>query len=491
MRLAIGWLAALTAAFLISVPIWLPDFPPLVDLPQHAANLELARQLILGASDWQKLVHNQWFTPYYGFYLPAFVLSLFLSSVTAAKVVAAVSMLSIPAAVAVVLRRRALSPWLALLVVPGLYGFAFQWGFVSFMVACSALVLGIDAIERYFESGARQGAAAIAAYSILLFFLHAYAYGLFMVIYGVRWLTCSRALRAVLVALPSGILALAWLAWAAQGPAQAKQPVLWDLGWGRIGQLMRDLLGVDFGGAEQLLGFAIIVLICLGVGGSRLSRSPWRLLPVLIVVAAYFVLPNRVMGTYFTYQRFSIFILPLLLLALQSRQLPAAEAASPGGTLGGLIAGLLVALVLSIQGAKAYQFDRESAGFTPILQAIPERQRVLYLAFDPQTLWYSAPSYLHFAQWYGAQKKGFVEFNFASFYGLPVVYQPPAGALAPPNIEWFPNQFRCDAPYVKEFGYVLVKAEIDLGEMYFDDPRCGLSLMQSGGGWWLYGHKKG
>jgi len=98
---------------------------------------------------------------------------------------------------------------------------------------------------------------------------------------------------------------------------------------------------------------------------------------------------------------------------------------------------------------------------------------------------------LHFAQWYGAQKKGFVEFNFASFYGLPVVYQPPAGALAPPNIEWFPNQFRCDAPYVKEFGYVLVKAEIDLGEMYFDDPRCGLSLMQSGGGWWLYGHKKG
>ncbi|MDU4251700.1 hypothetical protein [Pseudomonas sp.] len=252
---------------------------------------------------------------------------------------------------------------------------------------------------------------------------------------------------------------------------------------------MRDLLGVSFGGAEQILGMAIVAVICLGAGGSGLSKSPWRLLPLLIVVGAYFILPNRVMGTYFTYQRFSIFLLPMLLLALEPRE-QTPQAARPGGkSIAGLIAGLLLALVISIQGSKAQQFDRESAGFAPMLQAMPERQRVLYLAFDPQTLWYNAPSYLHFAQWYGAQKKGFVEFNFASFYGLPVVYSPPAGALAPPNIEWFPNQFKCDASYVKAFGYVLVKAEIDLTSMYFSDPRCGLSLVRSGGGWWLYAHK--
>lgn len=489
MRLAIGWAAVFAAAFLITLPIWFPDFPPLVDLPQHAANLELARQLIFDTSDWKQLVQNQWFTPYYGFYLPAFLLSLCMSSVAAAKVVAAASMLSIPAAVAVVLRRRSLSPWLALLVVPGLYGFSFQWGFVSFMVACSALVLGIDAIERYFEESTPQEAVAIVAYSTLLFFLHAYAYALFMIIYGVRWLTSSRSIRGALLVVPAGVIALAWLVWAAHGPAQAKQPILWELGWFRIGRLMQDLLGLSFGGAEQVLGGAIVAVICLGVGGSRLSKSPWRLLPLLIVLGAYFVLPNRIMGTYFTYQRFSIFLLPMLLLALEPRQSSAQSVRSGLKTVSGLVAGLLLALVMSIQGSKAQQFDNESAGFKPILQAIPERQRVLYLAFDPQTLWYSAPSYLHFAQWYGAAKKGFVEFNFASFYGLPVVYSPPAGALAPPNIEWFPNQFRCDASYVKEFGYVLVKAEIDLTAMYFADSRCGLSLVQSGGGWWLYTHK--
>lgn len=488
MRLAIGWVAALAAAFLITVPIWLPDFPPLVDLPQHAANLELARQLIFGDSDWSQVVQNQWFTPYYGFYLPAFLLSLVMSSVAAAKVVAAGSMLSIPAAVAVVLRRRSLSPWLALLMLPGLYGFSFQWGFVSFMIACSALVLGVDAIERFFEDGARRGAAAILAYSTILFFLHAYAYAVFMIIYGVRWLTCSRSIRSALLVVPAGVAALVWLVWAAQGPDQAKQPILWDLGWFRFGQLMQDLLGVRFGGAEQILGGAIIAVICLGVGGARLSKSPWRLLPLLIIVGAYFVLPNRVMGTYFTYQRFSIFLLPMLMLALERRELPVQRAFQ---AITGLIAGLLLALVIAIQSSKAEQFDRESAGFAAVLQAIPERQRVLYLAFDPQTLWYNAPSYLHFAQWYGAQKKGFVEFNFASFYGLPVVYSPPAGALAPPNIEWFPNQFKCTGSYVNAFDYVLVKAEIDLTAMYFDDPRCGLSLVKSGGGWWLYARKDG
>src|SRR5258708_27741466 len=57
--------------------IWLPERPPMVDLPQHAGQIALLRGLILGHSPWARDVFLHLFTPYlicYGFAPPLAVM---------------------------------------------------------------------------------------------------------------------------------------------------------------------------------------------------------------------------------------------------------------------------------------------------------------------------------------------------------------------------------------------------------------------------------
>src|SRR3954451_16068160 len=52
---------------------WLAPHPPMIDLPQHAAQVTLLRDMLLGQSPWADYFHINVFTPYiigYGLALP-------------------------------------------------------------------------------------------------------------------------------------------------------------------------------------------------------------------------------------------------------------------------------------------------------------------------------------------------------------------------------------------------------------------------------------
>ena len=59
------WLILLAASLLATIPVWIPTFPPMTDLPQHGAQIALLRQMLhpqqfAFAGDFDL----NWFTPY-------------------------------------------------------------------------------------------------------------------------------------------------------------------------------------------------------------------------------------------------------------------------------------------------------------------------------------------------------------------------------------------------------------------------------------------
>src|SRR4051794_34239042 len=72
---------------------WFVHRPPMADLPQHAGQIALLRDLVFGQSKWQALVQVNWFTPYLAGYLPALLLSFVMPVLAALKLLLTVAYL--------------------------------------------------------------------------------------------------------------------------------------------------------------------------------------------------------------------------------------------------------------------------------------------------------------------------------------------------------------------------------------------------------------
>src|SRR5690348_6995364 len=127
-------LVAIVSA-LATIPVWLPAFPPMTDLPQHAAQVAMLREMSQPAFPYRHLFEINWFTPYLVGYLLVYAFTGILGIVVACKLVVSLAIAGIPIATAVlILETGGDSRW-ALLSVPAMYGFDFQWGFLNFLVA--------------------------------------------------------------------------------------------------------------------------------------------------------------------------------------------------------------------------------------------------------------------------------------------------------------------------------------------------------------------
>ena len=73
------WLFLLTSAWGMLI-FWLAPHPPMIDLPEHAAQVALLRDLLLGQSPWGDLFRINLFTPYLLGYALALPLSFLMPS---------------------------------------------------------------------------------------------------------------------------------------------------------------------------------------------------------------------------------------------------------------------------------------------------------------------------------------------------------------------------------------------------------------------------
>ena len=170
-------LLLIAASLLATIPVWLASFPPMVDLPEHAAQIAMLRNLHNPGFPFAKpvlgeLVHT----------LPA-RLHAGVCIHSAARRSLLLPNLSLPSQWPQCLLRRLCwrkrpdaDRYWALLTIPAMYGFSYSWGFLNFLVATPIGLLFLVMFMRHTRKPSLRSSVYVALFSILLFFSHALTY---------------------------------------------------------------------------------------------------------------------------------------------------------------------------------------------------------------------------------------------------------------------------------------------------------------------------
>ena len=158
---------------LVAVPLWTVEYLPMADLPQHAAQIAIWTRWSDPAFEYQEIYVRNWFTPYLFGYLVTFLLTPFMSVKAALTAVITAAVLGVPLATRFVIREVGGNRWWSFAAFPGVFGFAFDWGFFSFLVGIPlALVLLVFALRHAARPTLGAG-VALSLGMLGLFFVHA------------------------------------------------------------------------------------------------------------------------------------------------------------------------------------------------------------------------------------------------------------------------------------------------------------------------------
>lgn len=479
------------AAVLLSiVPLWLGQHIPMVDMAQHAAQVTAMREMWAGNSTFTALFEFNWFTPCLLGYMLLYVVSLTVPIAVATQIVVSLAVGSVPWLTRALLREAGADERWKWLAIPGSFGFAFYWGFFSFMVATPVALLFLIHAIRFARAPTLRTAPLVAAFSIFLFFCHvialcyaslaalAYVAGLHR--HNLRQL----ALRMLPFAAPLPLM-VAWVVIAYTTQAAAKAPMSFSGGpLDRLYLLMLQPSGLDvffpFFTVPAMAAVTLLPALC----GSNFSRRAERWLPFAAAFVAFMAIPGYVLGVGYLYHPFGIFLTPLWLLAWDAPQrrmlLP------ERGQLMQLFALPVVIVFIGINLVRFGSFARESAPFDAVMASAEPNRRIASLVYRDASRWFGPPMYLRYAAWYASTQRGIVDFTFANYYWEPVRYRHEAGARITESVGWEPRDFRWKDHGGDRYDYFVVKSISDMSAELFQQKRAAISLIAHQGEWWLY-----
>jgi hypothetical protein len=495
------------ASLLATVPVWISYYPMMTDLPQHAAQIALLRNLQDPSFKYSGLFGHQWFTPYWLGYMLAYVLTPLTGIRIALKLVVSLALASFPIATAFLIREMRGDPWWAWLSISAMYGFAYQWGLLNFLAAVPLGLLFLALVARHERTADRMTPWLLAASGLVLFFCHALICALFGLIAAIYIFCESSNLRVAIrkvapLLSPLPIIAYYLTKALLTMPGLARIPPVWDLGWfatedryyavvapfkdgpnggwGRINGFFPRLLGVRPSLScilEGLILFAIPLL-----AGAKLSRRIGVWIPLIVLAAALLFMPHELLGNFYTYQRFTLLALPFFALIWIPQEAPSARR-----HLSQVVTVILAISWISVLAMQMRVFDAEQAGFRRILDEMAPNERALSMTLDRESGVGIAPSFLHFPAWYAAQKEGISDPSFALLNVEPVRFR---DGSAPParvgGFEWLPIQFEWTQDRGYDYRYFVVRFPTDAGAVLFRTATCTIKLVDHVGEWWLY-----
>jgi hypothetical protein len=115
------------------LPIWLVHYPPMVDLPGHASQIQLMHNLRAEDFLYSDIFKINYLTPYWGGYVPVFLLSYIFGVLIALKIVITFSLVGIPYFTKKIIDHFGGNPAWVWLCFPAAYSNPFYWGFLNFL----------------------------------------------------------------------------------------------------------------------------------------------------------------------------------------------------------------------------------------------------------------------------------------------------------------------------------------------------------------------
>ncbi len=470
------------------VPLWIPEFLPLVDVPQHAAQVASLHELWSSNALFTDALMVNWFTPYIGGYLVAYAVSLIFPVVTSIKIVASAAAIGLPIVTGLLLREVGADERLKWLAIPGSYSFALYWGFLVYVVAVPIALLLIWLTVRFEKNPTLGRALGIAGFSVLLFYFHVIALGFGALIsltyilarnFGspLRLLKCSVPYTA-----PLPLIAL-WLTRTLESePSVEGSPIIFAPLGSRLVTLFGQISGFD--GVAFGVGLVIVAAVMLlpVVFSYRLSLRPERWLPLVVGLAVYLSFPHYMQSTAYLYQRLGVFLVPLWLMAWEPPQRRSVWLAP--------VALAAVGLWLTVNTNRFVSFARESQSFGTVLKRAEPGHTMAGMLFCNASDHFGYPVYLHFHAWYQATAAGIVDNSFAMTFPSLVRYRDLKAPRVGDELAWRPAEFQWERDGGPSYDYFLVCAGDDASAVLFKDHLASMELVAHEPPWWLYRNRE-
>lgn len=414
------------------------DYLPMLDLPQHASQITLLDDLLKQKSPWANLVQLNWDTPYLVIYLTWLLVYQFTDALTSSKVMMILILLAYVASIR--LLRKALGAnrlvdWGALTVF---FGFAFQFGLVSYLGAIPIGIVFFLANQKYLQQKSPKYLAYITILGVLMYLSHVLIFAFFCFLAYAYFLACQIFPSAekrlswrnrIHLTLPYLFFAAIFIRYVKKPSlfafqyysVQIEYPTLWE----KTTELLYLPWNMNWLDYYDLACLGMLILPILM--GFRLSRQPEKYIPLLGFLLIWYALPDKAFQTGFVYQRFAIFLLPFYYLLWEKRGVLSTTRHNLA-QISSLFFLASVGVLLFKVGYNQIRFQEAAAtrDFKHVLSQMQENKRVLGV-FEPNLRGSgeltSDMEYLYFANWYQAQKRGWADFNFAAFHPQIVRFQ--------------------------------------------------------------------
>lgn len=473
------------ACLLCAIPVLVATYPPMVDAPQHAAQVESVRAYLEGRWIFAPLFELKLFTPYWLGYGIVYLLAGAVGIVWGTKLAVASAACALPLVVARFCNRAGTDPrwnWLFLLLP---FGYAYDWGFLNFYVALPFAFVFLHAVLEHRDAPSRRTCVAILLWLHFLFFAHvlvtAFTCVIALLLLGGPWQGARHWIRSSLPVLGVLPITLTWTA-ITFGNVGATELSLtfWDHGLHRLVNLPPMLVATPTTLPGYLVAF--FALATPRLTGARLA-TPWRWLPFAFYLAWMLFFAHHIFGNSHTYQRFGNIGLPLYLLCFR----PATEVTrARRDTIAALGVAVVAISMLGWATIRAAVFNAETRAYSNIMAAAQPGRRVLMLMMDSNSRASDAPLFLHFPAWYQAERGGLAEFNFARFDVTPLSYRDPAASRIGIGFEWRPHTFNWSTHKGELYDYIVVRSPMDQSTALYAISDCRVSLLANDEPWWLY-----
>jgi hypothetical protein len=507
---ALGVVVSVVCLAAIALPLAVVRYPPMTDLPFHAAQSAVFAHLDDPAWHFREQFELHPFAvPYTTMFALAGALMRVVSPVVAMKLAAGAMLALLPLGLATLLRGLGKSPHLAVLAVLAAWGPLTHMGFLNFVGALGLFALAVGLALRLPESPRFAPRLGLAALLVALFYTHAFRFPFAVLGVGAaafaafaargRAREVPGALAAVLAA-PLAVFA-AWIVLrprtisASLGPLSLQLDRVRELGC--LTGSFRDpaeRVALWLAGAGLVAYVAIVArarrLAPTGVEPLEAARIRRAALLVglgcaLASLVAYLVLPMSLGGWWYVYPReataaafLAFALVPDLPRASRPRVIALAVA---------LATPLPTAAVVARNYAA---FRAEADDLDAVVAALPAAPRLAYLVFDHEGSARTISPFTHLPAWVQAQKGGWLSFHFEHFGSAPVSYRPrsPGDRDVPPPTpdawEFRPDAFVIDDERGRFFDWFLVRAREAPTRVFEADPSV-VPVLRAGR-YWLY-----
>lgn len=418
------------------------NYLPMNDLPQLAAQVSTLNDLIKGESPWVNLVEYNWFTPYLTCYILWLVLYQCFDIVLSSRILVAFTFFLFAYAFSRLRSSYQAEKIVDWIVIPSFFSFAYYYGFITFLLAIPLGILYFLSFKRWLLFTSNKNFLILLGLGVLTFFSHILSF-LFFVLLSFIHLLFMRGKLSYKYISPFLIFSILLGVYLSFPDKLGNQYSYGENKWNSLLTKSIELLSTSFTlfTYTPLIYFSIssIFLVLPFFMGYRLSRTTERYIPLFVFLICWLSLPLLFNNIYFIYNRYSLIFFGFYYLIFE--KIGVADRKNLILSFKVLFSFLIGFLLLKNQ-LNVLAMNQETKSFSKFIAQLPESKRVASLPFNNSSKRIdSYYTFVHFPLWYQAQKKGWVDYNFAWASPQIVRFKPNATPELGPGSEWDLSSF--------------------------------------------------